>query len=440
MRRLLKTFFPNLYLNRLRAQAEAILYEQWLDSPGSKADSPDDDWLPLGDGSDKSPASDAPALALLRSRSRQLVQTQPHAAAALNMYVHFVVGDGLQINPDTGNDSFDRKASDNWIRFSTLNQFDERFREIVLRTFRDGECFIRRFVTPDGIRLRFIDPEDIVSPSDRLLNAPQGIRFSETDAETPIEYFVAVHNSSTVEIESVDASEILHIKLGVDSNAARGIPLLTPVIARLKQYDNWLQSLLALHSVRSAVALVKRYVSSSPGDILSQASRSATTTANADGRTTRRQKLQPGSIIHASAGVEYQMLSPNIQATDADVLGRAILLSVASGLGLSETMLTADSNNANYASSVVAETPAFMAFRAHQRRFCARTAIIYRWMIENAIATGRLNAVLPDDPYSVRISASPMPTRDIESRVRAACELYDRGLLDKDSMLQKTNF
>jgi capsid protein len=272
------------------------------------------------------------------------------------------------------------------------------------------------------------------------LNAPQGIRFSETDAETPIEYFVAVRGGSSIEIEPVEASEILHIKLGVDSNAARGIPLLTPVIARLKQYDNWLQSLLALHSVRSAVALVKRYVSSSPSDILSQASRSATTTANADGRTTRRQKLQPGSIIHASAGVEYQMLSPNIQATDADVLGRAILLSVASGLGLSETMLTADSNNANYASSVVAETPAFMAFRAHQRRFCARAAMIYRWAIENAVATGRLNAVLPDDPYVVHISASPMPTRDIESRVRAACELYDRGLLDKDETLQKTNF
>ena len=112
MRGLLKTFFPNLYLNRLRAQAEAKLYEQWLESSGSKTDSPDDDWLPLGDGPDKTPASDLPALALLRARSRQLVQSQPHAAAALNMYVHFVVGDGLQIRPDSGNADYDRKASD----------------------------------------------------------------------------------------------------------------------------------------------------------------------------------------------------------------------------------------------------------------------------------------------------------------------------------------
>ena len=103
-------------------------------------------------------------------------------------------------------------------------------------------------------------------------------------------------------------------------------------------------------------------------------------------------------------------------------------------------MLTADSSNANYASSVVAETPAFMAFKAHQRRFCARAEIIYRWAIENAIATGRLNAVLPENPYAVSISPSPMPTRDVESRVRAACELFDRGLLDETSMLQKTGF
>jgi len=64
-----------------------------------------------------------------------------------------------------------------------------------------------------------------------------------------------------------------------------------------------------------------------------------------------------GTVITTGKGVEYSMLSPNIQAADAKDDGRNMLLAVAAGVGFPDMILTADYSHSNYASSLIAQNP-----------------------------------------------------------------------------------
>jgi hypothetical protein len=64
-----------------------------------------------------------------------------------------------------------------------------------------------------------------------------------------------------------------------------------------------------------------------------------------------------GTVLTTSGNIEYEMISPNINAPDVKDDGRAMLLKVASGVGFPEMIFTADYSQGNYSSSMVAQNP-----------------------------------------------------------------------------------
>lgn len=287
-------------------------------------------------GSDNNTLSEQDHKSMLNS-AYMLYHTNLHARAIVRSLVKFVFGKGPNIVPDDDN----KKVKEIWEDFKKKNEFNHREKEIGVRVFRDGEVFLRKFIDEDNgdMRLRFIRASSIQEPTDkRLNNASHGIQTDPDDIETPLKYFRCTNDGRLKEV--IDAEEIYHIKILSDSDQKRGVSVYRVCAKRLKQYDEWLEDRIALNKVRSAIALIKKVtggnaskVKSIRGDNLSE---------NLAQSMHKVKMPKRATVITASGGIEYEMLSPNINASDVAEDGRAMLCSIAAGNGIPEMVLTSD--------------------------------------------------------------------------------------------------
>jgi len=122
----------------------------------------------------------------------------------------------------------------------------------------------------------------------------------------------------------------------------------------IEKYNSWLDDRIALNKVRSAIALIKTI----EGDKNALTSiRDATASKYQDNNDNKVQAYEQGTVLTATRGIKYDMLSPNIQAQDVKDDGRSMLVAVAAGVGLPEMFLTADFSNSNFSSSMIAQNP-----------------------------------------------------------------------------------
>jgi hypothetical protein len=114
-----------------------------------------------------------------------------------------------------------------------------------------------------------------------------------------------------------------------------------------------------------------------------------TSPANQSGinNSTLKQAPKRGSAM-LSKGIDWEYKSLNIDAQDAKADGRAILLMITVGTGLAEYVVTGDTSNANYASTMVSESPMVKTFEAEQDFFETEFKSIYAKVISIGIKNG----------------------------------------------------
>jgi len=307
------------------------------------------------------------------AKCRELYRTNLHARAIIRNFVKYIIGRGMTFKPNAKlSDEEVKKVNDYWALFCRTNKMGKRFKEIVKRVFRDGESILRFFSgdengeDADVPRVRFIEPTIVKDPEG---NHSFGIQTDEDDVETVLNYLVVDENGRLDEV--IPADEVLHFKLDSDSDVKRGIPLHQITWKRLRRYDTWLEDRIILNKIRTAVALLKKI----PGLTAAKASSIVSNTRTSQGtdprtgETINRKRIRGGGIFHVPAGVDYEFLSPNVDAKDVAVDGRAILLSIAAGVEQAEFMVTADAGNANYGSTMQSEAPAIRGFEDYQSSF-----------------------------------------------------------------------
>jgi capsid protein len=382
----------------------------------------------------------------LRDKARRMADTHPHARQALSLYRHYVVGVGMrhEVQPRSGTAAVtpERLAEIQqlWEEFRRVNAWDVGLRkdwEFCHRTWRDGECFLRLFPQADWPpRIHFVDPE-LIAP-DPVTGQPSGGIVTEAEnVELPVAYHL-VHADGRR--EWVPADEILHTKIGVDSNVKRGVSLLWPVLESLKQYQAWLEVELLQRKVAASVVLVRKHRQQTPTSLAAFADAAATATPSIpseSGSSRRRLTLQPGSIIDAQ-GFDLELLAPNTHFSDASLLGRALLLAVAAGLGLPDYMLTSDASNGNYASTLVAETPAVRHFAAWQAFFIGQWQLLFDRVLVEA---ERLGLLLPGERQAVVLHLTPPPLtgRNRWEEAQADAVYYDRGALSARELARRNH-
>jgi capsid protein len=350
----------------------------------------------------------------MQQQAYHLWKTNPHARAIIRTLEKFILGKGLKIFALDENPV----VQEWWDDFEKENRFLRRQDEIIRRTFRDGECFIRYFVDQYSgkTRIRFLEPHEI---SDAENIHSFGIETDPDDIEIPLRYYRYRQGKL---IEVIPAEEVQHIKIFADSNVKRGLSFLYIVMPLLKKYEQWLNDRIVLNKIRSAMAIIRR-ISGSPAQLSDLVGKEKS-------RKGRQKMLKPGSIITVSEGVDYQMLTPNLQAQDVQYDGRNILLAIASATGLAEYMVSGDASNANYASTMVSESPAVREFEDWQQFFQEEFSLIFAKVIKAGIDYGSLPAQSSITSLEIDQSGKRRESKQI-TPTRLDCEIIFPPLIHR---------
>lgn len=424
---------------RLKARYQRLAQERVLSlieasSPQPVAEDPGN-WKLLGDASselDETTRTDA------RSQARKLVIHNPYGRNILRLLEIYVVGPGLtlshqNVSPDDDTRETARDAGRLWDEFLEENRQHFSYREYARRTWRDGECFLRKFSLASWPpTVRFIDPETIGATTQHPDS--HGILSEAADVETPVAY-LRIDPLSGELLEELPAENVCHTKIGVDSNQKRGLTIFTPILDVLSSYENWRDTELTARKLQASIVLWRKvHGSPSQAAALADATQSSSTTDLFG--TMRRERYRAGTILTTSQGTELEFLQPNTNFGDAVPLGRLLLLSMAAGAGLPEFMLTADASNANYSSTMVAEGPAVKLFECEQKFFAGEFKRIWRWVMTEAINHG----LLPGDFFDSVLPKWTFPqlvNRDRNKERLADVKLVKANVLSRSEIARR---
>ncbi|MFH1623580.1 MAG: phage portal protein [Pseudomonadota bacterium] len=388
----------------------------------------DSDWILHGSEAGYRPTEEEHREML--EQAYRLWRTNLHARAIVRTMVKFVVGKGANIMPKDKNEkvkeiivNFKRESSSKE-NMAKKRKWNLKEKEIFVRFFRDGEVIMRLFkggTNEDGlVKIRFIRPGKVRTPTglkvdDKDLHKGEkvsfGIGHNPDDVEDYKHYYICDDHG---ELQSrIPAEEILHYKLFADADMKRGISLLEVCAPMLKKYKDWMEDRIVLNKVRTAIALVK-HVDAPTAQIQALRDNLESETKESDRKKTKM--LERGTVITTGPNVKYELLSPNINASDVAEDGRNMLLSVAAGVGFPEMILTADYSNANYSSTMIAQNPFVREIEDWQDFAETIYSDIFGAVIQNAIDHGPLPK---NTSTEVDVEFQPLIHQDIKQEDEA---------------------
>jgi capsid protein len=438
---------------QLRAKYQRLIQERVLElieerGPQPVADDPGD-WQLWGGGKGGVPDAQRGDL---RTQARQLVQTNPYARNLLRLLEIYVVGPGLRVtavsrDPDRRDVDLERACDVFWMDFLHANQRHFTLRETARRTWRDGECFVRLFAQPAWPpTVRYIDPEAI-GGEPRAMDEPgasatgaidaQGLLTHPDDVESVRGYLRRDVVTGEV-VEQIPPDELLHLKIGVDTNEKRGLTIFAPVLDMLAAFDRWLDTELQARKLQSSIVLWRK-VQGSPSQVTALADNAQSSSVIDPLGAVRRERYRPGTILTTSHATELEFLHPNTNFADAVPLGRLVLLGIAAGSGVPEFMLTSDASNANFSSTMIAEGPAVKLFESEQQFFARELEPLWRWVLSQAASLGLLppdvlERVSPQWTFPQLVNRDRAKEREVDARLVEAQVLSRAEVARRDNV------
>lgn len=352
----------------------------------------------------------------IRRRSRYLAAFNEFWINAQTNRVNYTVGRGFKYevmaNPDLPDDEQPgeeetRQAQAVVNAFLKSQKWGLREREMVWRADRDGECFFRFFETDEGIRVRFVEPEHVATPTDARGVGPieLGIETEPDDVETVLAYWVKG--------ERIPAEEIIHIKMNAGFADPRGIPTSLPVWKNLLRAEKLLRNMSTVAGIQAAIALIRKHTASKEAvETFVDRTKDASQVDPVSGRQRSLQRFSSAEVIDAPKGTEYDFPAKGTNAEQFVEVLNAELRAIASRLNMPEFMLTSNAANANYASTLVSEGPVVKCFKALQDFFGQLSGEpIIRRVLLHAETMGDLPRDLTER-LSIKIDAPMVEVRD----------------------------
>jgi hypothetical protein len=311
------------------------------------------------------------------------------------------------------------------------------------RADRDGEAFLRFFPTGDGLcTVRTVEPEHVRSPGDQSAHLSFGVETPEHDIQDALAYWVVEEPSLSWTPSRVPADEIVHVRFNVDRTAKRGYPTLIPVRRNLLRADKLLQNMSTLAQVQATFALIRKHkqFSASAVQTWQQGQADITVSDPVSGSNRFLHRYLPGTILDVPEQTDYEFPAAKVPADSLVAVLQAELRAVAARLVLPEYMLTSNAENANYASTLVAEAPAVKHFERLQRQLArsfgdgryggpGRCGALWR-VLECAVQWGKL----PREVFrrvALHVEPPSPVARDKDKETARAAALHKAGVLSK---------
>lgn len=317
----------------------------------------------------------------LRSWARWVARYDPIARSVIGNYLRYIWGLGPSVQPNDDN----QQHKDVWKKFEVEQKWNKFGRDAVRMLYRDGEIFVMDRGPSFTPRFRLFDPGRIREPTIKdSKNSSFGIKTDPKDV-TKVEGYWWLPGGDVEEF--IKAKDMIHIKINADPWDKRGRSALENPLEDIRDYRKFRRNRAALHWVRTLWALHQR--TRGPQGSAAAAKDQMTVQPGTDalGREHTKQ-MKPGTMVFSNTEPPT-MLSPNLQASDAFHDAREIKLQIAAGQGMSEVWVTADGQNANYATAQVAESPSVRMIEGEQKMFSEQFITpIYERVIFSAIEAG----------------------------------------------------
>lgn len=322
----------------------------------------------------------------VRDRARDLVRNNPYAARAVEVVTNNVVGRGIktQIKADSRSGSSQRETrlTRIWRAWADTTACDfERIhnlaglQRLAMRAVAEsGECFIRvrrenrrLVIGPDGqevevppISLQVLEA-DFVSLTRRTGVLPngnqviQGIEFDEEGKKVAYHMFLSHPGSNDVVFASrfttvrVPAEEVLHLYRMDRPGQSRGMPWLSPVALRLRDFDLYEDAQLKRQQV---AAMFTAFIHDLEGIDEFEETKEEVEIG---------EKMEPGLLEILPPGKDVKLSNPP-GADNYKEYTSVVLHAIASGIGITFEQLTGDLSEVNFSS-------ARMGFLESQRNF-----------------------------------------------------------------------
>lgn len=360
-----------------------------------------------------------------RDLARKLVRQNPFATGALDCLVNFIVGEGMRYTvatKDKAGGPLIAVVQDVWDEFAFRTLWSEWEQEIVRRTWRDGEVFLRYFDLGAGyLDMRIIEPEWVKDTGSRPAALDDGtevywrhgIGFDIRDKQRPLCYWVEYPDEAG---ECIPAVEVEHIKTNVDRNVPRGLSNLYSTSEVLSGVDKLLRNMRIGEATRAAITGFWSYADATASQVQAHVDAvknklqpRGSTTDPVTGKTDNYQAVHPGSFVHVPKGKTFQA-PPTSPATSSQVqVEQACLRAVAAREQMPEYMISGDASNANYSSSLISGSPFSRSIISKQGFFRNRFLRLAWKVVEVAAKGGRVTTTWAQVEGSLEIQIEAKP-------------------------------
>ena len=287
-------------------------------------------------------------LDLLRDRSRDLIRNNPYAKKGIQVIASNVVGTGIMI----GLEEAEQKRWDSWAETTNcdlegkLNFY--MMQSLIMKTVAaSGECLVRKYRSKGEtrIKLQVLEPDFLDKTQDtKNKNIKDGIEFDEK-GKVVAYHLYEVHpgartvfvGKNTFKSNRIPADEILHIFRQERSGQVRGEPWLTPVIIKMKDFDDY-----------EDAQLVRQKIAACFVGFMTDTEDPTVQTSTTEEKKPMSERFEPGSWEVLPPGKDIKFGNPPGVGNDYDPYCRRSLSAIASGLGITYESLTGDLSNVNF--------------------------------------------------------------------------------------------
>ena len=423
-------FSPPAALNRIRARASLEMATSLFGGgyTGARTDRPSlRNWTPWAGSADADTLVDLPAL---RARSRDAVRNQPLASGAISTNVLNVVGTGLKPKSqldrellgltDEEAQAWERRAERIFAHHSARIDVEGELSFAGLQALvfqavlESGDVLpIRRFVERDGeilgTRIQIVEADRISNPRGIPALQQRGLAAGvEIDRDGrvlayyvadghPGDAFAGPLNWERVEVHGEAGRRAKLLFLKKRPGQRRGVPILAPVLERLKQISRLSEAELAASVLNAFFTVFIKHTGGDPADVgLNGFVGTGGVAENVDGAgyeaPERELHLGQGTVVDLMEGEEIESADPSRPNVKFDPFWVAMVREVGVAIDMPVEVLVKHFQS-SYSASRAAFLMAWKSFLVHRSWLAGGLCrLAWEWTLDEAVARGLLEA------------------------------------------------
>jgi len=386
---------------------------------------------------------------------QSLARNNSPVRAFIGRLQDLIVGDGFLCKPGTQDATFNRAARVRWERWWE----EEADGAGILPGYQIARAWIRAGLTDgDSVLVRdkrghvqIVEAERVVHPSnqDTFTDPRTGntvVPGIELDKNTgrPVRVYIAPwgprHMAEAGKAVAIDAADvrIMRWPMTAQPNLVRGEPGLQATVEQMNMLTRFIRDTAAQQQLLTAFGLVIESVN--PADtaaVMKDALTSPGASKAGPSGSLDELEFDGPTVIHGQQGTTIKGVQPTLDAVSIREFTNQILAMTGADIGLPIPLSQLDMTGLTASNAKMLLQIAWRNFSAVQRWIGQAMAWVYRWKIQQWIASGELPGTGAEDPTAVEFVAPQPPMIDLEKEISARVLAISQRLQSQQSAMEE---